>query len=113
MAVRGRRHRECRRAGYLHDLRPLEASMRVRYLGEYPLIEDNSLRADAETSLNLRGAWKAEHFTVYAELLNALDEDGKDIVYYYGAHVAGLDPKASRSMVASAGSRSRARSALA
>ncbi|MDY6946168.1 MAG: TonB-dependent receptor [Pseudomonadota bacterium] len=69
-----------------------EASLRVRHLGEYPLIEDNSLRADAETSLNLRGAWKAEHFTVYAELLNALDEDGKDIVYYYGAHVAGLDP---------------------
>lgn len=70
-----------------------EASLRVRHLGEYPLIEDNSERADAETTLNLRGAWKAEHFTVYAELLNALDEDGKDIVYYYGANVAGVDPE--------------------
>ncbi len=70
-----------------------EASLRVRHLGEYPLIEDNSERADAETTLNLRGAWKAEHFTIYAELLNALDEDGKDIVYYYGANVAGVDPE--------------------
>ena len=69
-----------------------EASLRVRHLGEYPLIEDNSLRADADTTLNLRGAWKTEHFTVYAELLNVLDEDGKDIVYYYGTNVAGLDP---------------------
>lgn len=42
--------------------------------------------------MSLRGAWKSEHFTVYAELLNALDEDGKDVVYYYGANVAGLDP---------------------
>jgi len=69
-----------------------EASLRVRYLGKYPLIEDNSLRADAETGVNLRAAWKPGRFTVYAEMLNVLDEDGKDIVYFYGANVAGLDP---------------------
>lgn len=69
-----------------------EASLRVRYLGEYPLIEDNSLRADPETTVNLRGAWKPGNFVVYAEVLNLLDEDGKDIVYYYGANVPGLDP---------------------
>ena len=69
-----------------------EASVRVRYLGKYPLIEDNSLRADAETGVNLRAAWKPGRVTVYAEALNILDEDGKDIVYFYGANVAGLDP---------------------
>jgi outer membrane receptor protein involved in Fe transport len=69
-----------------------EASLRVRYLGKYPLIEDNSIRADAETGVNLRAAWKPGRFTVYAELLNIFDEDGKDIVYFYGANVAGLDP---------------------
>jgi outer membrane receptor protein involved in Fe transport len=69
-----------------------EASLRVRHLGEYPLLEDGSLSADPETCVNLRGAWKLEHFTVYAEVLNVLDEDGKDIVYYYGANVPGLDP---------------------
>jgi outer membrane receptor protein involved in Fe transport len=69
-----------------------EASVRVRHLGEYPLLEDGSLYADPETSINVRGAWKTTHFTVYAELLNLLDDDGKDIVYYYGANVPGLDP---------------------
>jgi outer membrane receptor protein involved in Fe transport len=69
-----------------------EASVRVRYLGPYPLIEDNSLRASSESVINLRGAWKFPHLTVYAELLNVLNDDGKDIVYYYPAHVEGLDP---------------------
>jgi outer membrane receptor protein involved in Fe transport len=41
--------------------------------------------------INLRGAWKFPHLTVYAELLNALNDDGKDIVYYYPTHVTGLD----------------------
>jgi outer membrane receptor protein involved in Fe transport len=52
----------------------------------------NSSRADPETVINLRGAWKLTHLTVYAELLNVLNDDGKDIVYYYPAHVEGLDP---------------------
>jgi len=69
-----------------------EASLRVRYLGAYPLIEDDSLRASGETMVNVRGAWKPNRFTVYAELLNVLGEDGKDIVYYYGASVPGFDP---------------------
>ncbi len=69
-----------------------EASVRVRYLGPYPLIEDNSLRATAETVINLRAAWKLPRVTLYAELLNVLNDDGKDIVYYYPTHVDGLDP---------------------
>ena len=69
-----------------------EASLRVRYLGDYPLIEDNSLRSDPETMVNIRGAWKPGRFTVYAEVLNLFDDDGKDIVYHYGSNVAGLDP---------------------
>ena len=66
--------------------------MRVRYLGPYPLIEDDSLRAEAETVINLRAAYKLSHLTVYAELLNVLNDDGKDIVYFYPTHVEGLDP---------------------
>jgi outer membrane receptor protein involved in Fe transport len=68
-----------------------EASVRVRHLGTYPLIEDDSVRAGAETIVNLRGAWKARHVTAYAELLNVFDDSGKDIVYFYPAHVPGLD----------------------
>jgi hypothetical protein len=69
-----------------------EASVRVRHLGPYPLIEDNSQRAKAENVINLHTAWKPGHYTVYAELLNVLDHDGQDIVYYYGTNVQGLDP---------------------
>jgi len=69
-----------------------EAGLRVRHLGEFPLVEDNSERSDAETCVNLRGAWKAGAFYVYAELLNVFDEDGKDMVYAYETNVPGLGP---------------------
>src|SRR5690606_9947245 len=69
-----------------------EASIRVRHLGEYPLLPDNSVRADSETLVNVRGAYRVGRFMVYAELLNLFDDNGKDIVYYYPAYVAGLDP---------------------
>jgi outer membrane receptor protein involved in Fe transport len=68
-----------------------EASVRVRHLGAYPLLEDNSQRADAENIVNLHTAWKLAHYTLYSELLNVFDHDGKDIVYYYGTNVRGLD----------------------
>jgi outer membrane receptor protein involved in Fe transport len=68
-----------------------EASLRVRYLGEYALTPDNAQRADAETSVNVRGAYTVGRAQWYAELLNVFDEDGKDIVYWYEAYVAGLD----------------------
>ena len=69
-----------------------EASLRVRHLGEYALVPDNSQRAEAQTSIGIRGAYTTGKATWYAELLNLLDEDGKDIVYWYEAYVDGLDP---------------------
>jgi outer membrane receptor protein involved in Fe transport len=69
-----------------------EASARVRYLGPYPLTPDNTHRAGDETDVNLRGAYTIGKVQLYGELLNALDEHGKDIVYWYPAYVAGLDP---------------------
>jgi outer membrane cobalamin receptor len=68
-----------------------EASVRLRYLGPYPLIEDNSLRASSGVVVNLRASWKAAHYTLYAELLNVLNDNGKDIVYYYDAYAPGFD----------------------
>jgi outer membrane receptor protein involved in Fe transport len=71
---------------------PWEIGARLRYLGAYALLPDNSLRASPETMLNLRGAYTFRRITVYAELLNALGRHGKDIVYYYPAYVQGFDP---------------------
>ena len=69
-----------------------EASLRVRYLGEYALTPDNAQRADDQTSVGLRGAYRFGRAEWYAELLNVFDEEGKDIVYWYEAVVPGLDP---------------------
>jgi len=71
---------------------PWEVSARLRYLGAYPLLPDNSQRAAPESLVNLRAAWKASHVTLYGELLNLFNDKGKDIVYYYPSSVAGLDP---------------------
>ena len=71
---------------------PWEISSRLRYLGAYPLLPDNSERAKAEQVINLRAAWKASHVTLYGELLNVLGDQGKDITYYYPTNVTGFDP---------------------
>lgn len=68
-----------------------EGSMRVRYLGPYAMTADNTQRADGLTTVSVRGAYHFGKVTVYAEVINLLDTDGKDIVYYYGAVVPGLD----------------------
>jgi len=60
-----------------------EFSSRYRYLGAYPLLPDNSESAGSEQQLNLRLAKSFQHFTLYSEVLNALDHQGKDIVYFY------------------------------
>jgi outer membrane receptor protein involved in Fe transport len=69
-----------------------EASARLRYLGSYALVPDNSQRASPEKDLNLRGAYTMGKVQIYGEVLNAIDERGKDIVYWYPAYVAGVDP---------------------
>lgn len=65
--------------------------MRARYQGPYALTPDNSQRAAGNTGINFRGAYSFEKVQVYAELLNAFDDDSKDIVYWYEAYVPGFD----------------------
>lgn len=60
-----------------------EFSARLRYLGPYALLPDNSERADDEYQFNVRAAYTFSRFTVYGEVLNAFDHKGKDIVYFY------------------------------
>jgi len=69
-----------------------DVSVRARYMGPYALVADNSDRANSLTTISLRAARHWELLTVYAELINMLDSDGKEIVYNYPAYVAGLDP---------------------
>ncbi|MDX1563235.1 MAG: TonB-dependent receptor, partial [Gammaproteobacteria bacterium] len=68
-----------------------EASMRLRYLGPYAMTADNAQRAESNTTLNVRGAYNFDQVTLYAEVINLLDADDKDIVYWYEAFVEGYD----------------------
>ncbi|MFM1896417.1 MAG: hypothetical protein RLZZ385_1491 [Pseudomonadota bacterium] len=68
-----------------------EFSLRGRHLGPYAMTADNSQRAGDLTTVSLRGAWHWQALTLYAEVINLLDNDGKDITYYYEAVVPGLD----------------------
>lgn len=69
-----------------------DASLRMRYLGPYALIADNSKKADSLTTVNFRIARHWDSLTAFAEVLNLTDSDGKEIVYDYPAYIVGLDP---------------------
>jgi hypothetical protein len=66
------------------------AAARLRYLGEAPLIEDNSARSDTTTVLNLQGGYRfSPRFRVQLALLNALDSTDNDITYFYESQLPG------------------------
>ena len=68
-----------------------ELSARLRHLGPYPLVEDNSDRSDSEDLLNLRAARRFGQVMLYGEVLNVLDHRGKDIVYRYESYLPAID----------------------
>ena len=67
----------------------LNASVRLRYLGEAPLIEDNSVRADSSTLMNVGVGYRRGPFDLRLEAFNALDSDDFDIAYFYESRLPG------------------------
>ncbi len=65
------------------------ATARVRHFGRYPLIEDNSVKSNGSTLLNLRFAKRWQQLSLSADLLNALNSKAHDIDYYYASRLAG------------------------
>jgi outer membrane receptor protein involved in Fe transport len=78
-------------AGAAIVLDPWEASLRVRHLGPYPLIEDNSVRDKGSTVVNARAAWKGRNIQIYGEVLNILERHDKDIAYFYESYIPAFD----------------------
>jgi hypothetical protein len=64
-------------------------SVRARYFGPQPLIEDYSVRAPSSISWNARLGWRAKSWDVALDVLNVFDRDNYDIVYYYRSRLAG------------------------
>jgi outer membrane receptor protein involved in Fe transport len=58
-------------------------TLRVRYFGSQPLIEDNTVRAPSSTTLNLQVGRRFGSWELAVSVLNLLDRDNYDIAYYY------------------------------
>ncbi|HKE45270.1 MAG TPA: TonB-dependent receptor [Steroidobacteraceae bacterium] len=63
---------------------------RLRYLGSAPLIEDNSVRSDSTTVLNLDAGYRiTKWLSAAVSLLNVFDAKDNDISYYYESQLQG------------------------
>jgi outer membrane cobalamin receptor len=74
-----------------YALGPWELSARIRHLGPYALVADNSQRANSITTVNIKSVYRRNNWSIFAELINLFNSDGKDITYYYPAFVDGFD----------------------
>jgi hypothetical protein len=64
-------------------------SVRLRRFGAYPLIEDNSLRAEANALVNTNIGYRLGDARLTVSVLNVLDQKHSDIQYFYTSRLAG------------------------
>lgn len=76
-------------AGAVGRRGPISASLRVRYFGEAPLVEDRSVKSDGTTLVNLGGTDDLGRSEIRFDILNLLDSDDRDIMYFYESQLGG------------------------
>lgn len=64
-------------------------SLRLRYFGGAPLIEDNSITSDGSSMANLLLGWSNPRWRLQLEILNLFDSNDHDIDYYYASRLPG------------------------
>ena len=64
-------------------------SLRARYFGPRPLIEDNSVRSKATTLVNLEAGYKYKNILAQLDVLNLLNSKDHDIDYFYVSRLPG------------------------
>ncbi len=63
--------------------------LRVRYLGEAPLIEDNSVISDSTLLVNAQATYQfSPAWSLGVEFMNLLDSQDNDITYFYESQLA-------------------------
>ena len=81
----------------IHDHGPLSASLRLRYFGPRPLVEDDSVRSKAATTLNARVTYRfSPRYALNVDAFNLTNAKVSDIDYFYtsrlrGEPLAGVD----------------------
>jgi hypothetical protein len=69
---------------------PYSASLKLRYFGPRPLIEDNSVRSKSSMTLNGRAGWKLRKgLTLELEAFNITNRRDSAIDYYYESQLKG------------------------
>ena len=58
-------------------------SLRLRYFGPQPLMEDNSVIGPSSVAFNGRIGWHGRNWDVSVDVLNILNRANNDIAYYY------------------------------
>ena len=65
-------------------------SLRLRYFGPRPLVQDNSVRSKATSLVNLDGGYQvAKNVSVTVEVFNLFDPAVSDIDYYFVSRLPG------------------------
>lgn len=65
-------------------------SLRARFVGPRPLIEDDSVRADASTLISAQVGYRFnDNLSLAVEFFNVLDAEENDIEYYYPSRLPG------------------------
>ena len=65
------------------------AGLRLRYFGDQPLIEDNSVRAPSSVTVNGRIGYTTRNWEAAVDVLNLLGRENNDIAYFYGSRLPG------------------------
>jgi outer membrane receptor protein involved in Fe transport len=67
----------------------LSLTARVRHFGSAPLIEDNSVRSEATTLVNLGSYWTRKRLRFGVDVLNLFNSRDPDISYFYASRLPG------------------------
>ncbi len=70
----------------------LLAAMRLRHLGSYPLVEDNTVRGTPTTLVNATIGYARGRARLTGAVFNLLGADARDIQYYYASRLSGESP---------------------
>jgi outer membrane receptor protein involved in Fe transport len=78
----------------VHDLYGFFGSLRLRYFGPRPLIEDDSVRSNSSKLVNLRVGYEFdEHWSLALDVFNLFDARPSDIDYFYTSRLPGEPPE--------------------
>ncbi len=77
----------------VEERRRVFGSVRLRYLGARPLVDDNSVRSKATTLVNLEAGYRlSKRARLVLDVFNLLDAEVSDIDYFYASRLPGEGP---------------------